>query len=463
MTRRQFLRGLVAMRTMTAGSVRRRRHTAGMLLPLSLQPDLPAGPGWLVQTSDPPPDSSSEVGTMGFRSALVDEILPFWERSVDVEQGGFITEIDIDGNRRPAGQKHIVMQTRMIYSFSLGYRLTSRPQYLEYATQGVEFFRHHFRDDQFGGWFSSTTRGGEPVDRQKWPYGQAFAAYALADYFRASGDRTALDQAAETYQLLRCYAWDHERGGISWQLQQDWSSADPAKHLDAMLHTMEAATSLLAATGDNRYLADLNEIIDTILHRAYDSQVGCVRGLFTPDWEPLTSRSGDLVDYGHIAETAWFISVVAAYTGNRVHLEASRSILSYVMRKAWDPVYGGIFSRGECDGEVTDDTKEWWMQGDMLGALSMAYRLTGDVLYLDWLGRQAAFIYDHQRDPRDGEWYYKVAPDGTILDGRKGFNGKAAYHVVQALYHADRNLAMLRDNGPTVPGAPDAPMEDFVL
>jgi mannose/cellobiose epimerase-like protein (N-acyl-D-glucosamine 2-epimerase family) len=142
---------------------------------------------------------------------------------------------------------------------------------------------------------------------------------------------------------------------------------------------------------------------------------------------------------------------------------APEAILGYVLRQAWDPLYGGIFSSGRCEGGVASETKESWKQAEMLGALSMTYRLTGDVLYLDWLQKQAEFIYRYQRDPRDGEWYSKVREDGKVRDGRKGFAGKAAYHVVQALYRADRNLALVWTNEPTVPGALDGRWEDFAL
>ena len=407
------------------------------------------------------------VGAVGdpldFRGALVNDILPFWERSVDREHGGFITELDVDGNRHDGGPKPLFIQARMIYSFSLGHRLTGKPEYLAYAAQGVEFLKQRFWDDQFGGWYRSTTREGEPLDRMKWPYGLSFAAYGLAEYARASGDRAALTLAAETHELHRRHAWDHERGGVYWELERDWSIDDPSKRLDVMLHAMEAASSLLAATCDDRYLADLNRLVDTIVSRPYDPAQGCIRDWSTADWEEDLRRTNHLVDYGHTAEAAWFTLLVGAYTGNRVHLEFGRSILGYVLRQAWDPVYGGIFSTGRCEGGVASEVKEWWRQGELLGALSVAYRLTGDVQYLDWLKRLAAFIHRHQRDPRDGEWYAQVERDGTIRDGRKGFAGKAAYHVVQALYHADRSLALVMAHGPTVPGAPGARWEDFAL
>lgn len=390
---------------------------------------------------------------MDFRGALVNEVLPFWERSVDRERGGFITDLDSLGRRHGNGEKHLVMQTRMIYSFSLGHRVTGKAEYLDYARQGVDFFRRHFYDDRHGGWFRTTDRTGEPINREKWPYGIAFAVYALADFARTSGDREALQLAVDTFELQWTHAWDHEHGGIAWNLQEDWSPADPTKRIDSMLHTMEGASALLAATGDRRYLDRLTDLGNTIARHTYDAAAGCTREWFSPTWTEVTERTRGLVNYGHITEAAWFVSVVAAYTGDQRLIDFGRSILGFVLREGWDQVNGGIYSYGHAGGLPIDTRKTWWMQAELLGALSFAYRLTGDVLYHDWLQAQARFVADKQRDAEVGEWHSSVYADGTVQDGRKGSPSKAAYHVAQGLYHADANLRALRADGVLRPGS----------
>lgn len=385
------------------------------------------------------------LDALDFRGALLGEVLPFWERSIDGEHGGFITDLDGNGQRHGAGEKHLVMQTRMIYSYSLGYRLTKNPDYLDFARQGVAFFRQHFYDDRYGGWFRTTTREGEPLNRDKWPYGIAFAVYALADYSRASGDHECLRLAIETFDRHWERAWDGERGGIAWNLAPDWSPLDPTKRIDAMLHTMEAASALLAATGEPRYLECLNLICATIMSRTYDPVAGCTHEWFNPDWTEATERTRGLINYGHIAEAAWFTSVVGEHTGDREIQEFGRSLLGFVLRHGWDQANGGIYSYGHADGRPVDFDKVWWMQAELLGALSLAYRVTGDVLYRDWLGRLATFIFAKQRDARVGEWSSTLYADGTVRDGRKGSPSKAAYHVAQALHHAAANLAAAQD------------------
>ena len=74
----------------------------------------------------------------------------------------------------------------------------------------------------------------------------------------------------------------------------------------------------------------------------------------------------------------------------------------------------------------------------------MSWAKTGLQRYMDLLQRQATYIATCQRDPIFGEWYALCAADGTPIDTRKGHEYKAAYHVVQGLYQADRHLEAAR-------------------
>jgi mannobiose 2-epimerase len=406
---------------------------------------------------------------MNFRAALVEEVLAFWERSVDRDNGGYLVDIDRAGAIVGRGEKHIITQARQLYSFALGYRVGGRAVHLESARQGFDFLREHFYDDRHGGWFRATTRAGEPTDRRKNPYGIVFAVYALAEYYQASTDEVALRLAAETYDLYDRHAWDHESGGIFFDLAEDWSVIDSSKSAGHMLHAMEATSAMLAATGDQRYLGDLTRLCDTFVQRTFDPQTGSWLEAFDAHWRPQLDRTRGLIVYGHLIEAAAFLSSIAAFTGNESHLRASRDLLGYTLRHAWDPTHGGFYFFGRPGGGPVDTDKMWWVQSEGLSALSMAYRLTGDELYLDWLRDQAEFIRRYQRDPDNGEWHMLLYADGTVRDGRKGraspedVPAKGAYHVVQGLHHANRNLDIVSTRGVTRPGESGAAWADFAL
>ena len=104
--------------------------------------------------------ASTALDGMVFRTALLDEVLTFWERSVDREFGGYLVDLDRNGEIVGRGDKHIITTSRQLYSFSLGYRVGGRAAHLDAARQGFEFLRQRFYDERNGGWFRTTTRAG---------------------------------------------------------------------------------------------------------------------------------------------------------------------------------------------------------------------------------------------------------------------------------------------------------------
>jgi mannobiose 2-epimerase len=377
---------------------------------------------------------------LDFRQQLLAEVIPFWEAHSTDASGAFWTHLQRDGGRYGTGEKYLVMQTRMIYSFTAAYRLSAEPRYLALAARGVDYLKDRFLDRRRGGWVWTVSRDGDQLDPAKRPYGLAFAVYALAEFARASGDAAALELAQSTWQLVDEHAWDHELGGFFHELGEDWTPVNTTKRIDTMLHNMEGVSALFAATGDAQYLAAIRRLCDTIVERTWDARTGCTHEWFYRDWREDLTNTGGLANYGHIVETAWFLAAVAGFTGDTRYLEFARTQLDYALAHGWDAEYGGLYAYGTPGAEVTDTRKVWWMQSELLDALAIFYRLTGEQRYVDLLGRQAAYISHGQRDPVFGEWYALCRRDGSPLDARKGYEYKAAYHVVQGLFQADRHL-----------------------
>ena len=78
---------------------------------------------------------------------LTGNILPFWmNHMVDSEYGGFYGRISGTGERVPGASKGVVLNARILWTFSSAYRLLHKDEYLKMATRAKQELITHFYD-----------------------------------------------------------------------------------------------------------------------------------------------------------------------------------------------------------------------------------------------------------------------------------------------------------------------------
>jgi hypothetical protein len=172
---------------------------------------------FVVANENPPaPDSSSRNPPAdSFNQAALQElagraekelrgnILPFWlKHTRDPERGGFYGLIDGDMTVHQDEPRGALLTSRILWTFSTAYRVYRDPEYLAMARWAYRDLADKFTDQEFGGLYWTITAGGKPRDTRKQIYGQVFGLYALAEYYRATGEKPALDQAIAIYRLV---------------------------------------------------------------------------------------------------------------------------------------------------------------------------------------------------------------------------------------------------------------------
>ena len=117
-----------------------------------------------------------------YKSALLDNVIPFWEtHSLDTEYGGYFTCLDRQGQRYDT-DKFIWLQNRQVWTFSmLCSQIEKRDRWLEIAQRGDDFLAAHGRDEE-GNWYFSLTREGKPLVQPYNIFSDCFAAMAFSQY-----------------------------------------------------------------------------------------------------------------------------------------------------------------------------------------------------------------------------------------------------------------------------------------
>ena len=124
---------------------------------------------------------------------LRSNILRFWlKHTIDDEYGGFRGQIANDLTVDPHAAKGLILNARILWAFSKAFSVYRDPVFLAMARRAYEYLVRFFWDHEFGGVYWMVDYNGLPTDMKKRIYGQAFAVYALAEYYHAVGDAEIL-------------------------------------------------------------------------------------------------------------------------------------------------------------------------------------------------------------------------------------------------------------------------------
>lgn len=373
---------------------------------------------------------------------LRQNILPFWiGHVVDRERGGFygaVTNNLVVDRDAPRGA---LLTSRILWTYSAAYRRYRAPEYLEMARWAYDDLMTHFWDVEYGGLYWVADAEGRPLNMRKQVYGQAFGIYALAEYFRATGESAALCQAIDLFRILEAHCRDPEHRGYfeaytrDWQLETDLRLSpvdmNEKKSMNTHLHVMEAYTNLLQVWDDTLLRERQAELIEVMIDHIVDPHTGHLTLFFDEYWHPRS----DHISFGHDIEASWLLVEAAEVAGDDRLIEAARPLAVRIAQAVHNEALapdGGLLYEATPGGIVQSQT-EWWPQAEAVVGFLNAYQISGEPHFLDTALRCWDYIEAHLVDRRYGEWFRAVARDGTVIEGElKVSFWKCPYHNSRA-------------------------------
>lgn len=378
------------------------------------------------------------------KTNLRDNILSFWtDHMVDQAKGGFYGRISNDMKLDRQADKGLVLNTRILWTYSAAYNCLGDQAYLRLAHRAYDYLQNYFWDkDNKGGYWMLDYRG-RPKESEKLVYGQAFMIYALAEYYKASQDRESLDMAIDLYRTLEAKAtdpiyrgylegfsanWDYKKG----LLISDGEHKDSEKTMNTHLHLLEAYTNLLRVWEDEGLKDRLRQLVDIMTDLVLNKESWHFDVYFDRQWGSLT----DLVSYGHDIEGSWLLTEAAEVLADRDYIkkveQISLNIAQTVLDQGLD-IDGGLFNEGTRQGPHDRD-KYWWPQAEALVGFFNAYQISQDQAYLDACIKCWDFIDSKLVDHKNGEWFEYIDIGGQLAgpDEAKADEWKCPYHNSRA-------------------------------
>ena len=386
-------------------------------------------------------------------------ILLYWmENTPDLVHGGFIGRIDGQDRPHPEAPKGLVLNSRILWTFSAAWRSTGQGIWRTIADRAYAYLLDNFLDGDYGGAFWSLNAAGQPLDSRKQIYGQAFALYGLSEYYRASGEKTALDKAVSLFRLIEQHSFDPRQNGYFEAFARDWSlledvrlsdkDANDPKTMNTHLHILEAYTNLYHAWPDPLLENRIIGLLD-IFERHIIGTDGHLGLFFDADWK---KRAG-LISYGHDIEAAWLLHEAALVINNNEWITKTGRHALHIAAAAAEGLDtdGGLWYEQE-DGHLIRQ-KHWWPQAEAMVGFLQAWQLSGDAIWWQRSLDSWNFVKEHIRSPNGKEWYWGVEEDNSPIPGqdKAGFwkcpyhNSRACLEIIRRLQGApEPNTAVLR-------------------
>jgi mannobiose 2-epimerase len=331
-------------------------------------------------------------------------------------------------------------------------------------------------DHEYGGFFQLVDSTGQvttgPYDLEKRAYGNAFAIYALAAFYKISKDEEVLDHAIQAFNWFDQHAHDELNGGYYQYLNRDGSFIPRSvleegyeasdryyvglKDFNSSIHILEAFTELYSVWPDESVKNRLQEMFDVVSETMYDPR-GFLRLYFYPDWtlvkdedmQPLMGERSiytNHVTFGHDVETAFLLLEAAEALGMDEHeiMPKAKLFVDHALAKGWDNELGGFYDIGKYIGDelkILDEGKNWWAQSEGLNSLLLMHTHFPEDPneYYRKFELQLSYIENNLIDHEHMGWYSGgIDHQPEYKTGRKANIWKGNYHTVRSLMHCIR-------------------------
>lgn len=383
------------------------------------------------------------------KQELLDEVIAlnsYWKNnSIDVKYGGFIGRRDFENKVVENADKGIILNTRILWSFSALYQYLKDPELLPLMNRSFEYLYKNFKDSVHGGVFWLLNYKGNVIDPKKQIYAQAFTIYALSEYYKVTSNLTAKRWAIDIFHLIEENAFDQNYNGYieafdeHWQVKDDMRLSDKdvnsSKTMNTHLHILEAYTNLYRIHPVDQVKNALTNLIDLMLEKFLNDKFN-----FTLFFDNSWKEQSHLISYGHDIEAIWLLKEAAFTIKDQPRIEKTSKTATKVADEFLNKAYTlgmGIINESNPQKAYMDTDRHWWPQIEAIVGLFYVYKQKKDHKYLDVILDIWSYIQGSIIDKKNGEWHFRINKEGIP------YKEEDKLGMWKCPYHNSRGLLIL--------------------
>ena len=350
-----------------------------------------------------------------FERELFESCIPFWlAHGVDGVNGGLYSCLDREGNIYST-DKSVWMQGRCAYMFSkLSNTFGARKEWLDLAKSCLDFLEEHCIDSD-GRMYFTVTKEGKPLRKRRYMFSETFYIIANAEYYKATGDETALKRARKYYDFV-CAMYDDPNTDPYKITPKSVPGVRDTKALAVPMILLNVTAVMFDADKERYDLYDkrARSLVEDVKSFRYEDTGFMLESVGLNGEYYGDVSSARVVNPGHSIELSWFLMDEAEREGDDELFAYAERIFNTAIDFGWD--------------------KLWWPHNEAVIASLKLYKKTGNPKYWEYFERVADYAFKHFSDFKYGEWYGYLRRDGKPTEPPcKGHTYKGPFHVLRML------------------------------
>lgn len=355
------------------------------------------------------------------RKELTEHIIPFWDSLEDKEYGGFYGFMDNDLKLDKGAVKGVILHSRILWFYSNCYLTLKDEKCLEKAKGCYEFMAKNCVDHENGGVFWAVNADGSVADDMKHTYCQAFFIYALASYYDASGDKSALDLAMDVFRTVEEKCTDEvaylEAMSRTWELVENDALSENGlmadKTMNTTLHLLEAYTELYRVHKDEKVHERLKFQTRIFLDKIFYKEDDRLLVFFDKNLDVI----GDIHSYGHDIEATWLLDRACDVMGDKALSAEVAAMNEKIVANIKKLAYRDGSLLNERDKTEINTWRIWWVQAEAVVGFTNAAMRYNKPEYKEIAENIWNYIKNNLVDKREGgEWFSQLDENGKPAD-----------------------------------------------
>lgn len=340
---------------------------------------------------------------------------------IDHQYGGFMCDVDIAERKLINTIKRVWNQGRGIWIYSFLYsNFEKNPQYLEVAKKAIDFIMKLRPKD--GNFFDgSYSREGNKISGPGDIYGNLFVAEGLAEYARASGDKSWLKLAKE--MIFECLA-RYDRPDYVYDIS--YVPGNPKmqgpRNLGHWMIFLSLSSQILTQGPDAEIEKLADRCIDAIMNLHINEEFNILNEVRNHDFSLPKNEYANFAVIGHGIETLAFVMAEAMRRKDAVLFNRSEKAFRRHVEVASDKLYGGHFEvLFNANTYSWSPSKSAWCQQEVsIGAL-LSLEHTGQAWAEECFNEGDAYMMAKMRCPELASWTFGgnrkvVNPSKTTIE-----------------------------------------------